>query len=60
MARAHLIYGCPTENWQTIQETIDLIYALKPLSIVLYILDLFQGTKLYEDFKVQFNASDVN
>ena len=58
MARAYFIYGCPTENGQTIQETIDLIDALKPLSIVFYILDLFPGTKLYEDFKRRLNATD--
>ncbi len=51
MARAYFIYGCPGENWQTIQETIDLIDRIKPLSTVFYILDIFPGTRLYEDFK---------
>ena len=51
MARAYFIYGCPGENWQTIQETIDLIDRIKPLSTVFYILDVFPGTRLYEDFK---------
>ena len=51
MARAYFIYGCPGENWQTIQETIDLIERIKPLSTVFYILDIFPGTRLYEDFK---------
>ena len=51
MARAYFIYGCPRESWQTIQETIDLIGRIKPLSTVFYILDIFPGTKLYEDFK---------
>jgi tetratricopeptide (TPR) repeat protein len=51
MARAYFIYGCPEESWQTIQETIDLIDRIKPLSTVFYILDIFPGTRLYEDFK---------
>ncbi len=51
MARAYFIYGCPDESWQTIQETIDLIGQIKPLSTVFYILDIFPGTQLYEDFK---------
>ena len=51
MARAYFIYGCPEESWQTIQETIDLIGRIKPLSTVFYILDIFPGTELYEDFK---------
>ena len=51
MARAYFIYGCPEESWQTIQETMDLIDQIKPLSTVFYILDIFPGTRLYEDFK---------
>jgi radical SAM superfamily enzyme YgiQ (UPF0313 family) len=51
MSRAYFIYGCPGETWATVQETIDLIHEIKPLSVIFYILDLFPGTKLYEDFK---------
>jgi radical SAM superfamily enzyme YgiQ (UPF0313 family) len=51
MARAYFIYGCPEESWETIQETIDLFNRIKPLSTVFYILDIFPGTQLYEDFK---------
>ena len=58
MARAYFIYGNPGENRQTIQETIDLINAIKPLSAIFYILDIFPGTALYEDFKQRLNASD--
>jgi len=58
MARAYFIYGNPGENRQTIQETIDLINAIKPLSTIFYILDIFPGTALYEDFKQRLNASD--
>jgi radical SAM superfamily enzyme YgiQ (UPF0313 family) len=58
MARAYFIYGAPAESWQTIQQTIDLIKTLKPLSTIFYILDIFPGTALYEDFKQRLNATD--
>ena len=58
MARAYFIYGCPEESWQTIQETIDLIDRIKPLSTVFYILDIFPGTQLYEDFKQRLGQTE--
>ena len=58
LARAYFIYGCPGENEITIQETIDLIQQIKPLSIIFYILVLFPGTALYEDFKQRFKLDD--
>ena len=58
MARAYFIYGCPQESRQTIQDTIDLIDRIKPLSTVFYILDIFPGTRLYEDFKHRLKRTD--
>ena len=58
MARAYFIYGCPRENWQTIQQSMDLIARIKPLSAIFYILDIFPGTALYQDYKSKFNVSD--
>jgi radical SAM superfamily enzyme YgiQ (UPF0313 family) len=58
MARAYFIYGCPEESRRTIQETIDLVDAIKPLSAIFYILDIFPGTRLYEDFKRRLNVGD--
>ncbi|MGB9498107.1 MAG: B12-binding domain-containing radical SAM protein, partial [Dissulfuribacterales bacterium] len=58
MARAYFIYGSPGENWDTIQETIDLIREIKPLSIIFYILDIFPGTGLYADFIKMTGATD--
>ena len=58
MARAYFIYGSPNENWSTIQETIDLIHEIKPLSVIFYILDIFPGTELYSDFKKRKEVSD--
>lgn len=58
LARAYFIYGCPGENWKTIQDTIDLILEIKPLSIIFYILDVFPGTRLYEDYIRKFDITD--
>ena len=58
LPRAYFIYGSPGETWQTIQETIDLMMAISPLSVIFYILDIFPGTALYERFKEQTNLTD--
>lgn len=51
LSRAYFIYGAPGETWQTIQETIDLLDEIKPLSAIFYILDVFPGTRLYSETK---------
>ena len=58
MARAYFIYGCPQESWQTIEQTIELMDAIKPLSAIFYILDLFPGTALFDDYQKQENVND--
>lgn len=58
LARAYFIYGCPGENPTTIQATIHLMQAIQPLAAVFYILDLFPGTALYEEFKRRCHATD--
>jgi anaerobic magnesium-protoporphyrin IX monomethyl ester cyclase len=58
LARAYFIYGSPGESRETIQETMDLIHDIKPLSIIFYILDIFPGTALYEDFKRRTTLDD--
>ncbi len=58
LARAYFIYGSPGETWETIQESIDLIHETRPLSVVFYILDIYPGTALYDDFKRRKNISD--
>jgi len=56
--RAYFIYGCPEESLESIQETIDLIREIKPLSTIFYILDIFPGTTLYVEYKKKFNVTD--
>jgi radical SAM superfamily enzyme YgiQ (UPF0313 family) len=51
LPRAYFIYGSPGETWRTIQETIDLMDEIKPLSAIFYILDVFPGTRLYSDLR---------
>ena len=58
LARAYFIYGCPGENQETIRETLDLIKEIRPLSIIFYILDIFPGTPLYDDFIKRTGATD--
>jgi anaerobic magnesium-protoporphyrin IX monomethyl ester cyclase len=49
LSRAYFIYGAPGESWKTVQETIDLMDDIKPLSAIFYLLDVFPGTRLYRD-----------
>jgi len=58
LARAYFIYGSPGETWETIEETLDLIREIRPLSIIFYILDIFPGTALYSAFLKNTKASD--
>ncbi len=58
MARAYFIYGAPGESDQTIDESLALLRRIRPLSAIFYILDLFPGTALYEDYKQRTGATD--
>ncbi|MBA2848732.1 radical SAM protein [Thermosulfuriphilus ammonigenes] len=58
LPRAYFIYGSPGESQKTIQESIDLMLEIKPLSVVFYILDIYPGTALYEEFKRRTGATD--
>jgi len=58
LPRAYFIYGSPGENWETIQESIDLMHAIKPLDMASYILDIYPGTALYRDYQKRTGNSD--
>jgi radical SAM superfamily enzyme YgiQ (UPF0313 family) len=58
LSRAYFIYGAPGETWETIQETIDLMDEIKPLSAIFYILDVFPGTRLYSDLKKRHGITE--
>ncbi len=58
LPRVYFIYGAPGENRETIQETIALMREIEPLSAIFYILDLFPGTALYEEFKRKARVTD--
>ena len=53
LSRAYFIYGSPGETSATIQASIDLIMAIKPLALLTYILDIFPGTRLYQELLTQ-------
>ena len=48
LPRAYFIYGSPGETRETIQESIDLMQRIKPLSAVFYMLTTFPGTRLFD------------
>jgi radical SAM superfamily enzyme YgiQ (UPF0313 family) len=48
LPRAYFIYGSPGETDETIQESIDLLNSIRPLSAIFYMLVLFPGTHLYQ------------
>ena len=58
LARAYFIYGSPGESAETIQATLDLMEKIQPLGAIFYILDIFPGTALYEDFKRRTGHTD--
>lgn len=58
MPRAYFIYGSPGETDRTIAESVALMEEIQPLAAIFYILDLFPGTALYEDFKRRSGATD--
>ena len=58
LPRAYFIYGCPGETPDTIQATVDLMEEIKPLAAIFYILTLFPGTALAEEFLRKTGRSD--
>jgi hypothetical protein len=58
LARAYFIYGCPGETEDTIRETVALIRDIRPLMAGFYVLSIFPGTALYEDYKARTGATD--
>ena len=58
MTRAYFIYGCPGESWETIEKNTEMIRDIKPLGAIFYILDLFPGTKLYQDYLARTGETD--
>ncbi len=58
MPRAYFIYGSPGETPQTIAASVELMNEVRPLSAIFYILDLFPGTALYEEFRKRTGATD--
>ena len=58
MPRAYFIYGAPGESDDTIGESLALIRRIHPLAAIFYILDLFPGTQLYEDYKQRRGLTD--
>ena len=58
LPRAYFIYGCPGDSERTVREALDLMREIKPLGAIFYILDIFPGTRLYEDYLVRSGRTD--
>jgi radical SAM superfamily enzyme YgiQ (UPF0313 family) len=58
LPRAYFIYGAPGETFATISETVELIFKIKPLSAIFYILTLFPGTALYNLYQKKNTLND--
>ena len=58
LPRAYFIYGCPGDTEETVQEALDLMRAIKPLGAIFYILDIFPGTRLYDDYLARTGRTD--
>ena len=58
LPRAYFIYGCPGESLKTIGESLDLIEKIKPLVIHFFVLSLFPGTALYDEYKKKAGVTD--
>ncbi len=58
LPRAYFIYGSPGESDATIQATLDLIGRIRPLDAIFYILDIFPGTDLYQDYLARSGDND--
>ena len=58
LPRAYFIYGSPGETRQTIQESVKLMQKIKPLSAVFYVLHLFPGTSLFDEYRQKAKLSD--
>ncbi len=58
LPRAYFIYGSPGETDKTVDESISLMHRIRPLAMVSYILDVYPGTRLYEDLKKRLRFGD--
>ena len=58
LPRAYFIYGAPGENRKSIRASIRLMEKIRPLGAIFYILDLFPGTALYDNFRKNSGITD--
>ncbi len=58
LPRAYFIYGSPGETKETIQQSVELLKAIKPLSAIFYMLVIFPGTHLYYTATQKYHITD--
>ena len=58
LARAYFIYGAPGESDDTIAATLALIRRIRPLAAIFYVMTLFPGTDLYDEYLQRSGSGD--
>ena len=58
LARAYIIYGNPGETWEHIQVNMDLLDEIRPLVTHFFVLSLYPGTALFDDFAAKGRIDD--
>ena len=58
LPRAYIIYGTWGETPDTAEITLQRLAEWKPLAAIFYMLEIFPGTRLYEEFLENTNASN--
>ncbi len=58
LARAYIIYGNPGETWEHIQANMALLDDIRPLVTHFFVLALYPGTALFDDFAAKGTVDD--
>lgn len=59
LARAYIIYGNPGETWEHIQANIKLLDAIRPLVTHFFVLSLYPGTAVFDEYMAASGMDDV-
>lgn len=58
LPRAYFMYGCPGDSEAVMEQNRRLMDELKPLAAIFYLLTLFPGTRLYDEWKERTGGAD--
>ena len=58
LPRAYFIYGAPGETQETIEESVELLLRIRPLSAIFHMLTVFPGTSFYHGLLQENRVTD--